>query len=132
MLQADGIPEFYDSSDINQHPILHKGQVLLSNTIIAKANLTGLEADFLTKVSELAEVDVALMQRKEELESQKEKGKELAKQWAISDRLLYNNDSLFILANEDLTILIAKGCYDSQVTGHFSAEKTLEMIIPDF
>jgi len=54
-LQADGNQVFYDSSDINQHPILHKGQVLLSNTIIAKANLTGFEAAFLAKVRELAE-----------------------------------------------------------------------------
>jgi len=48
--QADGNHEFYDSSDINQHPILRKGQVLLSNTIIAKANLKGFEAEFLAKV----------------------------------------------------------------------------------
>jgi len=78
-LQADGNHEFYDACDINQHPILRKGQVLLSNTIIAKANLKGFEADFLTKVRELAEEDLGWMQRKEELESLKEKGKELPK-----------------------------------------------------
>jgi len=30
-LQADGNHQFYDPFDINQHPVLCKGQVLLSN-----------------------------------------------------------------------------------------------------
>ena len=79
-LQADGNHKFYDSSNINQHPILRKGQVLLSNTIITKANLKGFETDFLAKVCEMAEEDLGWMQRKEELESLKEKEKELPKQ----------------------------------------------------
>jgi len=131
-LQADGNHEFYDSSDINQHPILHKGQVLLSNTIIAKADLKGFDADFLAKVREMAEEDLGWMQHKQELESLKEKGKELPKQWSISDDLLYSKDRLFIPANEDLQTLIAKGCPDSQVAGHFGQEKTLEIITRDF
>jgi len=131
-LQADGNHEFYDSSDINQHPILRKGQVLLSNTIIAKANLKGFEADFLAKVREMAEEDLGWMQRKKELESLKEKGKELPKQWTISNDLLYYKDRLFIPANEDLQTLIAKGGHDSQVAGHFGQEKALEIITRDF
>ena len=67
-LQADGNHECYDSSDIHQHPILRKWQVLLSNTIIAKANLKGFEADFLTKVREMAEEYLGWTQRKEQLE----------------------------------------------------------------
>jgi len=130
--QADGNHEFYDSSDINQHPILRKGQVLLSNTIIANANLKRFEADLLAKVRELADKDLGWMQQTEELESLKEKGKELPKQWSISDDLLYYKDQLFIPANEDLQTLIAKGCHDSQVAGHFVQEKTLEIIKPDF
>ena len=54
--------------------------MLLSNTIIAKANLKGFEPDFLAKVREMAEEDLGWMQRKEELESLKEKRKELPKQ----------------------------------------------------
>jgi len=131
-LQADSNHEFYDSSDISQHPILRKGQVLLSNTIIAKANLKGFEADFLAKVREMAEEDLAWMQRKEELESLKEKGKELPKQWSITNGLLYYKDRLFIPSNEDLKTLIAKGCDDSQVAGHFRQQKTLEIIARDF
>jgi len=131
-LQADGNHVFYDSSDINQHPILCKGQVLLSNTIIAKANLKGFEAYFLAKVHELAEEDLGWMQRKEELKTLKEKGKELPKQWSITYSLLYYKDRLFIPANEDLQTLIAKACHDSQVAGHFGQEKTLEIITRDF
>jgi len=131
-LQADGNHEFYDSSDINQHPILRKGQVLLSNTIIAKADLKGFDADLLAKVREMAEEELGWMQRMKELESLKEKGKELPKQWSISDDLLYYKDRLFIPANEDLQTLITKGCHDSQVAGHFGQEKTLEIITRDF
>ena len=72
------------------------------------------------------------MQRKKELESLKEKGKELPKQWSISDDLLYYKDRLFIPANEDLQTLIAKGGHDSQVAGHFGQEKALEIITRDF
>jgi len=61
LLQAHGNHQFYDFFDINQHPILCKGQVLLSNTIIAKANLKGFEADFLAKVREVVEEDLGWM-----------------------------------------------------------------------
>jgi len=131
-LQANANHEFYDSSDINQHPILRKWQVLLSNTIIAKADLKGFDADFLAKVREMAEEDLGWMQRKKELESWKKKGKELPKQRSIYDDLLYYKDRLFIPANKDLQTLITKGCHDSQVAGHFRQEKTLEMITRDF
>jgi len=105
--------------------------VLFSNTIIAKANLKRFEADFLAKVRELAKEDLGWMQRKEVLETLKEKGKELPKQWSITDGLLYYKDRLFIPANEDLQTLIAKGCHDSQVAGHFGQEKTLKIITRD-
>jgi len=131
-LQADGHHQFYDFSDINQHSILRKGQVLLSNAIIAKANLKGFEANLLAKVCEMAEKDLGWMQRKKQLESLKEKGKELSKQWSVSDGLLCYTDWLFIPANEDLQTLIAKRCHDSQVAGHFGQEKTLEIITQNF
>jgi len=66
------------------------------------------------------------------LESLNDKGKELPKQWSISDDIFYYKDRLFISANEDLQTLIAKGCHDSQVAGHFGQEKTLEIITRDF
>jgi len=45
--QADGNHQFYDPFDINQHPMLRQGQVLLSNPIIAKASLKKSEEDIL-------------------------------------------------------------------------------------
>jgi len=57
-LHAEGNHKFHNSSDINQHPTLRKGQLLLSNPIIAKANLKGFEADFLAKVRKMAEEEL--------------------------------------------------------------------------
>jgi len=91
-LQGDGNYQFYDFSDIYQHPILPKGQVLISNTIIAEANLKGFEADFFTKVGELAEEHLDWMKRGEGWESLKEKRKKLSKQWLIFDSLIYYKD----------------------------------------
>jgi len=130
-LQADGNHEFYHSSHIDQHPILRKGHVLLSNTIITKANLQGLAAYLLAKVHEMAEEDLGWMQRKEQLESLKEKEKEWPRQWSITYALLYHKERLFIPANEDLPTLIPKGCPHSQVAGHFGQEKTREIITED-
>jgi dUTP pyrophosphatase len=131
-LQADGDHQFYDASDVNQHPILRKGQVLLSNAIIAKANLRKFEEDFLATVRKAAEGDENWTLRLKELESMKEKEKEMPKQWSISDDLLYYKDRLFIPNNEDLQTLIAKQCHDSRIAGHFGQEKTLEIITRDF
>jgi len=88
-LQEDSNYQFYDFSYIYQHPILRKGEVLISNTIIAEANLKGFEADFFAKVCELAEEHLDWMKQKEEWESLKEKRKKLSKQWSISDSLIY-------------------------------------------
>jgi len=123
---------FDDSSDINQDGIPCKGQLLFSNTISAKANLKGFEADFVAKVREMAEANLGWMQQKEELKTLKEKGKERPKQWSISHGLLYYNDRRFIPANDYLQTLIPKGCHDSQVAGHFGQENTLEIITQDF
>jgi len=72
------------------------------------------------------------MQQKQELESLNENGKELPKQWWISGYLLYSKDRLVISANEDLQSVIANGCHNCQVGGHFGQEKTLEIITRDF
>jgi len=131
-LQADGNHQFYDPFGINQHPILRKGQVLLSNAIIAKASLSKFEDDFLLLVKKVAIEDENWIQRKQELETLTREEKELPKQWSISEGLLYNKDRLFIPNNEDLQTLIAKSCHDSKIAGHFRQEKTLEIITRDF
>ena len=131
-LHADGNHQYYDPYDINQHPILCKGQVLLSNTIIAKANLRKFEEDFLASVKEMAKEDENWTQRKEELETLSQEGKELPKQWSISEGLLYYKNRLFIPNYKDLQTLITKSGHDSKVAGHFGQEKTLEIITQDF
>ena len=114
-LYSDRHYEFYDTLDTYQHPTLRKEQILMSNAIIAKANLKKFEVDFLTKVQQAALEDADWVRRKEELEYMEKEGKELPKQWTISDNLLYYKNPLCIPANEDLQTLIAKGCHDSQV-----------------
>ena len=61
-LYSDGNHEFYDSPDTHQHPTLRRGQILMSNATIAKANLKKFEVDFLTKVQQAAleDADVTL------------------------------------------------------------------------
>jgi len=131
-LQADGNYQFYHPFDINQHPILRKGQVLLFNAIIAKASLRKFEEDFLSTVKEAAMEDENWMRRKEELETLTREEKELPKQWAISEGLLYYKDRVFIPDTEDLQTLIATSCHDSKIAGHFGQEKTREIITRDF
>ena len=131
-LHADGNHQFYDPLDINQHPILRKSQVLLSNAITAKASLRKFEEDFLSSVKQVAMEDENWMRRKEELENLTREEKELPKQWSISAGLLYYKDRLFIPDNEDLQTLIAKGCHDSKIAGDFGQDKTLETITRDF
>ena len=131
-LYSDGNHEFYDTPDTYHHLTLRKGQILMSNAIIAKANLKKFEVDFLTKVLQVALEDADWVHRKEELEYLEKEGKKLPKQWTISDNLLYYKNQLYIPVNEDLQKLIAKGCHDSQVAGHFGQDKTLEIITRDF
>ena len=131
-LQVDGNHQFYDPLDINQHPTLRKGQVLLSNAIIAKASLRKFEEDFISSVKEAAMEDEIWMRRKEELKTVMKEEKELPKQWSTSEGLLYYMDRLFIPDNEDLQTFIAKSCHHSKIAGHFGQEKTVEIITRDF
>jgi len=127
-LQADGNHQFYNPFDINQHPILHKGQVLLSIAIIAKASLRKFEQDFLSSVKESAMEDENWTRRKEELETLIKEERELPKQWPISEGILYYKDRLFIPDNEVLQTLIPESCQNFKIAGHFGQEKTLEII----
>jgi len=131
-LHSSGNHEFFNTADTHQHPIFHKGRILLSNIIIAKANLRKVETDVLDKVGALAKDDEEWMRRKEELESMLREGKEVPKQWTITDNLLYYKDRLYIPSNKDLQTLIAKGCHNSQVAGHVAQDKTFEIIMRDF
>ena len=69
--------------------------------------------------------------RKEELEYMEKEGKELPKQWIISDNPLYYKNRLYIPVNEDVQTPIATGCHHLQLAGHFCEDKTLEIITHD-
>ena len=131
-LYSDRNHEFYDTPDIYHHPTLQRGQILMSNAIIAKANLKNFKVNFLTKVQQAALEDADWVRRKEELEYMEKEEKKLPIQWTISDNLLYYKNRLYILVNEDLQTLIAKGCHNLQIAGHFGQNKTLEIITRDF
>ena len=60
-LYCDGNHEFYDTLDTYHHPTLRRGQILISNAIIAKVNLKKFEVDFLTKVRQAALEDADWM-----------------------------------------------------------------------
>ena len=104
----------------------------MSNAIIAKANMKKFEVDFLTKVQQAVLEDADWVPRKEELDYMEKEGREVPKQWTISNNLLYYKNQLYIPANEDLQTLIAKGCHDSQIAGHFGQVKTVEIFTHDF
>ena len=78
-LQTDGNHQDYDTSDMDHHPVLRKGQILLSNAIITKANLRKFVEGFILSIREAAEGDEGWTWRKKELENLKEKRKELPK-----------------------------------------------------
>ena len=79
-LQADCNYQFFNHFDIDQHTVLRKGQVLLSNAIIAKASLRKFEENFLASVMDAAIEDEGWMARLKKLEALKKEGKELPKQ----------------------------------------------------
>ena len=94
----------------------------MSNAIIAKPNLKKVEVDFLISVQQAAVEDADWVRRKVELEYMEKEGNDLSKQGTISDNLLYYKNRLYIPANEDVQRVIAKGCHDSQVAGHFGKD----------
>ena len=59
-------------------------------------------------------------------------GKEFPKNWQSSEGLLYYKNRLYIPENNELHTIIAKGCHDSRVAGHFGQEKTIEIVTRDF
>ena len=84
-LYSDGNHEFYETPDTYQQSTLRRGQILMSNTIIAKLNLRKFEVDILTKVQQVGLEDADWVHMKDELENREKEGKELPKQWTISD-----------------------------------------------
>ena len=90
------------------------------------------DAEFITKVLAASESDQEWQERRAELERLENEGKEFPKNWQSSEGLLYYKNRLYIPENSELHTLIAKGCHDSRVAGHFGQEKTIEIVTRDF
>ena len=73
-LYSDGNHEFYETPDAYHHPTLQRGQILMSNAIIAKANLKEYGFNFLTKVQQAVLEDADWVRRNEELEYMEKEG----------------------------------------------------------
>ena len=56
----------------------------------------------------------------------------MPKHWGKIDELIYFKNQLYIPNDEELQIMIAKGCHDSQIAGHFGQEKRIEIVCRDF
>ena len=57
--------------------------------------------------------------QKQELLGLQAEGKELPKNWEIINELLCYKKRLYIPDNEEVRTMIAEGCHDSRVAGHF-------------
>src|ERR1700709_2536568 len=131
-LQANyNMNQYFDKHDEENSPRFNTEIEMLSNAIIAKAELKKFDVDFLRKVKEAATKDEEWVMRRQELERLRNKGTDPPKFWTLKDELIYYKDRLFIPAVEGIQTLIMKGCHDSKVAGHFGQEKTLEIVTRD-
>ena len=110
-LQADHKDnEYFDAEDMGRHPRLLKEHILMSSAIISQVEQKNFDADFITKVLAASENDQEWQERRAELERLENEGKEFPKNWQSSEGLLYYKNRLYIPENNELHILIAKGC----------------------
>ena len=124
--------EYFDAEDMGRHPRLLKEHILMSSAIISQVEQKNFDADFITKVLTASENDKEWQERRAELERLENEGKEFPKNWQSSEGLLYYKNRLYIPENNELHTLIAKGCHDSRVAGHFGQEKTIAIVTRDF
>jgi len=89
-------------------------------------------AEFIERVHEASKQDQDWQERKTELKELKQHGLQMPKHWDIIDELIYFKNLLYIPNDKELQTLIAKGCHDSQIAGHFGQERTIEIGCRDF
>ena len=88
--------------------------------------------EFIERVHEASKQDQDWQERKTELNQQKKHGLQVPKHCDIIDKLIYFKNRLYIPNDEELQTMIAKGCHDSQIAGHFGQEKKIEIMCRDF
>lgn len=78
-----------------------------------------MDPDIIARVLVASENEQEWQERRAELEKLENEGKEFPMNWQSNEGLLYYKNRLYIPENDGLQTLIAKGCHDSQVAGHF-------------
>jgi len=104
----------------------------MSSAIISLVEMKVFEANFISTVVTASERDQEWTMRKRKLDRLENEGKEFPKNWTSKERLLFDKNRLYIPNDEGLQTIIAKGCHDSQVAGHFGQEKTGEIVTREF
>ena len=84
--------------------------------------------EFTERVHEASKEDQDWQERKTELNELKQHGLQMLKHWDIIDQLIYFKNRVYIPNNEKLQTIIAKGCHDSQIAGHFGQEMRIEIV----
>jgi len=131
--QADSSEnKYFDREDISNHPRLREEHVLMANAFISQVEMEVFEADFMSKVAMVTEKDQEWIVREKELDSLEHEKQEFPKNWMSRDGLLYYKNRVYIPNDKGLQTIIATGCHNSQVAGHFAEEKTVEIVTRDF
>ena len=132
-LQADKRNnEFFDTEDMGKHPRLMKEHVLMSSAIISQVKMRTFNVELLNRVLTASGEDQEWLERKRELDRLENEGREFPANWSSNGGLLYYKNRLYIPDNDGLKTVIAKGCHDSKVAGHFGQEKTIEIVTREF
>jgi len=123
---------YFDEEDIHTHASLRDEVTMLSCAMIAAIQMQTMDDSFRDRIRAAGKEDDTWTARRGQLRHFKEKREALPKHGALEDGLLYYKGRLVIPSKEELLTEIAKGCDDSKVAGHFSQEKTIELLRRNF
>ena len=83
--------------------------------------------ELLNKVLTAGGEDQEWLGRKRELDRLENEGREFPSHWSSNSGLLYYKNRLYIPDDDGLKTVIAKGCHDSKVAGHFGQKRQLKL-----
>ena len=124
--------EYFDNKDLARHLRAQGNTLVMSNAIITKVDIRKYNVEFIDRVHDASKQDQDWQERKTERNKLKRHCLQMPKHWDIIDELIYFKNRLYIPNTEELQAIIAKGCHDSQIAGHFGQEKTIQIVCRDF
>jgi len=122
----------FSENNIGRNPGLLQEEVMVSSAMISKALLQEYKLDLLEEVREASNPDLEWLSSEATLKDLITCDKELPTSWQYREGFPCFKNQLYIPVDDALKTKIAKGCYDSKITGHFGMEKTIEIITRDF